>query len=202
MKRISYLSIFLLLVCVACAANSTANTTPTAVIQPQGEPAEKTPTPTVVGGVSVTPTQSVDICEGLGGSLEMQVLVGPAEAVGLEPVAVGSIPFSVISDGGVNIAQGNGSITYQDVLAEAWGTYTVNLDMQASMGGECETNEQNGVLNFTVTMSGEQLVEVEAQGFQGSYPWSGTHDLSLSFPIVEGATAQGEGWVFVLHLNE
>jgi hypothetical protein len=201
MKRISYLCLFILLVCAACAGSSSDNATPTAAIQPQGEPAEKTPTPTVTGGVSVTPTRIADICEGLSGSLEMQVLVGPAEAVGLEPVAVGSIPFSVIS-GGVNIAQGSGSITYQDVLEEAWGTYTVNLDMQASMGGECEANEQNGVLNFTVTMSGEQLVEVEAQGFQGSYPWSGTHDLSLSFPIEEGATAQGEGWVFVLHLNE
>jgi hypothetical protein len=202
MKRISNLSIILLLVCTACSASASDNTTPSAVTAPQDELAKQTPTPTAEGGGSSPPTQSVDICQGLGGSLEMQVLVGPSDAVGLEPVAVGEIPFSVISSDGVNSAQGSGSISYQDVLEKEWGTYTVNFDMQASISGVCEASEPSGVLNLTVTTSGEQLVEVEAEGFQGSYPWSGAHEFSLSFPIEEGATAQGEGWAFVLHLSD
>jgi hypothetical protein len=57
------------------------------------------------------------------------------------------------------------------------------------------------VLNLALTVSGEQMVEVRAEGFSGDYPWSGTHEFSLSFPAEEGASAEGEGWVFVLHLN-
>jgi hypothetical protein len=202
MKRISLFSIFLLLACLACSASPTESATQPAAGQTQDNLAEKTPTPTLSGGGSGPVTQTVDICNGLGGSLELQVLVGPAEAVGLEPVAIGSIPFSVTSSEGVNSAQGSGSINYQDVLAEEWGTYTVNFDMQASLSGVCEASDQNGMLNLTVTTSGEQLVEVEAEGFQGSYPWSGPNEFSLSLPIVDGATAQGEGWSYVLHLSE
>jgi len=42
---------------------------------------------------------------------------------------------------------------------------------------------------------------VDAQDFHGEYPWSGAHTLNLSFPQQEGATAQGEGWVVVLHIG-
>jgi hypothetical protein len=131
----------------------------------------------------------------------MQVLVGPAEAVGLEPVVVGDIPFSVIQEGGVYLVQGGGSIAYEDVLAEEWGTYTVTFDMGAELSGECSGGEGNEMLELVITVSGEQLVVVEAEGFQGEYPWSGTHSLDLSFPLMDGATQEGEGWAFVLHLD-
>lgn len=159
------------------------------------------PTPTIIGAGIVSPTPSMNICEGLGGELEMQVLVGPSEAVGLEPLAIGAIPFSVISGDGAHVVQGSGSISYQDVLEEEWGTYTVYFDLEATASGECVGDPQSEVLNITVTTSGEQYVEVRSEGFQGDYPWSGSHEFNLSFPITEGATAEGEGWVFVLHLN-
>lgn len=202
MKRVSYLAIFLVLVCISCAANPAGTAAPSATLQAPVVTAEKTPTLPMMGGATVPPTQSVDICAGLGGSLEMQVLVGPADAVGLEPVAVGNVPFSIVSSDGANIAQGSGSINYQNVLVEVWGTYTVSFDMVASVSGGCVASEQGGVLNLTISTSGEQLVEVEAEGFQGSYPWAGSPEISISLPIEEGAMAEGEGWVFVLHLNQ
>ena len=202
MKRVSYLAIFLVLVCISCTASPVNNATPTATTQAPGISAQKTPTQAMMGGATITPTQSVDICAGLGGSLEMQVLVGPADVVGLEPVAIGTIPFSIVSDEGTNIAQGSGPITYENVLQEVWGTYTVSFDMEAAVSGDCEASEQGGVLNLTISTTGEQLVEVEAEGFQGSYPWAGAPEINISLPIEEGATAEGEGWVFVLHLSE
>ena len=48
----------------------------------------------------------------------MRVLVGPSEAVGLEPHAVGDIPFSVTSDALPYAIQGGGPITYAVVLLE------------------------------------------------------------------------------------
>jgi len=132
----------------------------------------------------------------------MQILVGPADAVGLEPVAVGIIPFSVVSEGEPYLVQGGGDIVYSQVLEEEWGTYTVNLDMQSTVNGECVGTGGSEVLNVSIVSSGEQMVEVRAEGMQGDYPWSGTQVLDLSFPLVDGATAQGEGWTFVLHLSE
>jgi hypothetical protein len=202
MKRVSYLAIFLLLVCISCTASPANNATLTATAEAPVMSAEKTPTLPMMGGATVPPTESVGICEGLSGTLEMQILVGPSEAVGLEPVAVGNIPFAVLPTEVGNLAQGSGPITYQDVLEEAWGTYTVNLDLRVTVQGDCEGSEIEGVLNLIVGTTGEQMVEVEAQGFHGEYPWSGTHNFDLSFPIEEGATAEGEGWIFVLHLSE
>jgi hypothetical protein len=46
------------------------------------------------------------------------------------------------------------------------------------------------------------MIEVRAEGFQGDYPWTGTHELNLSFPLEDGAIAEGEGWIFVLHLSQ
>lgn len=160
-----------------------------------------TPTP-IPGGGLITPAASENRCAGLSGTLEMQVLVGPADAVGLEPIAVGEIPFSVISEGGVYLLQGSGNISYEDVLTREWGTYTVSLDMGAEVQGNCGGAEGSETLDMLVTVSGEQMVDVEAEGFQGQYPWSGSHELSLNFPVTEGATAEGEGWAFILHLND
>ena len=132
----------------------------------------------------------------------MQVLAGPAAVVGMEPFAVGTIPFSVVTNGQSNTVQGNGAISYQQVLEKEWGTYTVSLDLNVTVSGECRGNAGSEVLNMTVEVSGDQMVEVRAEGFEGDYPWSGTHELELTFPLEEGASAEGEGWAFILHLNE
>jgi hypothetical protein len=141
-------------------------------------------------------------CDGLSGELEVQVMVGPAETVGLEPLAVGAIPFSVEPDGGVYLVQGEGAISYEEILTKDWGTYTVSFDMEGTIGGECGGDQGSEELNLSVEMSGEQMVEIRAEGFQGDYPWAGVHELNLNFPLEDGATADGEGWGFVLHLSE
>jgi len=142
------------------------------------------------------------MCDGLGGNLEMQVLIGPSDAVGLEPVAIGTVPFIVIPAGDTYGIEGGGSITYHEVLEKKWGTYTVEFDMEAVVSGNCQPDDQNGVLNMFVETSGEQFVAVEAEGYQGEFPWSGSQEFNLSFPIEEGASVTGEGWAFVLHLNQ
>lgn len=161
-----------------------------------------TPTPTTILMEITTPTPVADRCDGLSGELELQVLVGPSEAVGLEPIAVGNIPFTVSSDGEGNLVEGGGPVSYQDVLEEEWGTYSVEMDLEAVISGVCVGEGSSGELDLVIEMSGEQMVEVRAKGFQGDYPWAGSHELNLNFPIEEGASAQGEGWAVILHLNE
>jgi len=149
-----------------------------------------------------TPGPSVaSRCQGLSGALEVQVLVGPAEAVGLEPVSVGDVPFSVISQEAPYWVEGQAPIVYEAVLEEKWGTYTVTMDLETAVSGECMGEAGSELLDLVLDMSGEQLVVVESEGFSGEYPWAGTHALDLSFPLEEGATADGEGWVVVLHLG-
>ncbi|MEA3469764.1 MAG: hypothetical protein U9R57_16290 [Thermodesulfobacteriota bacterium] len=140
-------------------------------------------------------------CEALSGELEVQILVGPAGVVGLEPMAVGSIPFYTICDGDSCTVQGNGDFSYQEVLSEDWGTYNVTLDMDVEIIGECVSSATNDSLNLTVTASGNQMVEVDADDFHGEYPWEGTHEFDVVFPLEEGAKAGGEGWEVVLHIN-
>jgi hypothetical protein len=148
-----------------------------------------------------TPTPSVaSRCQGLGGTLEVQVLAGPAEAVGLEPLAVGQVPFAVTTQQPPYLVEGQGPITYEATLEKEWGTYTVNMDLDAAVSGECQGQAGSEQLDLVLDMSGEQLVVVDAGEFYGEYPWSGTQTRHLSFPLQEGATAQGEGWVVVLHL--
>ena len=175
-----------------------ATSVPTTNPSPSPSP---TPTTTSVEGPEPTATPVPSRCAGRSGELEIRILVGPAEAVGLEPVAVGSLPFAVVSDGGVYLVQGGGAVSYEAVLEEAWGTYTVYLDMQGTVDGECGGENGSETLDLTVEMSGEQMVEVRADGFTGDYPWAGTHQLDLRFPLEEGAAAEGEGWAFVLHLS-
>jgi len=131
----------------------------------------------------------------------VRVLVGPAEAVGLEPFAVGNIPFAVTTGEEPYVVQGGGPISYADVLVEQWGTYEVTLNMQTTITGECLEGASGEELQMTLEMTGEQMVEVTAEGFHGEYPWAGTASFDVSFPLVEGATVQGEGWAFVLHLH-
>ena len=139
------------------------------------------------------------LCAGLTGEIELRVLVGPAEVVGLEPFAVGNIPFSVTTDQEPYVVQGGGPISYADVLVENWGTYEVTLDLEMTISGECTGGASGEELRITLDMTGQQMVEVTAEGFHGEYPWAGGASFDLSLPVAEGATAQGEGWAFVLH---
>ena len=112
--QIGIIGIMILL--TACGLSSNLDTTPTPTPESGSAPE----------GVSPPETSG---CEALSGELEMQVLVGPSEAVGLEPYAVGEIPFSVVSEGGSYVVRGGGAISYQEVLEEEWGTFTVSSDI-------------------------------------------------------------------------
>lgn len=171
----------------------------TATEEPPPSPTP-TPTPTPAAAVPMTPTDPPSLCQGLSGELEMQVLVGPAEAVGMEPLAVGKAPFSVISSEPPYLVQGGGPIAYDAVQEHDWGTYSVMLDMDTNVSGECTGAGGNETLALLLEATGEQVVVVDAVGFQGEYPWSGAHAFDLEFPLVDGASVEGEGYAFVLHL--
>ena len=196
-QKLFFISL-LLIISMACTVSNGVNETParTPIVTPS-----KTPTPPIGGIVTREPDPEPNRCDNLSGELEIKILVGPADAVGLEPFAIGSLPFTVTKEGNIYLINGGGSILYEDILEEEWGTYTVKFDMVGVISGMCEDNSAGGVLNTTIEMSGEQMVEVRAEGFQNDYPWSGTHSFDLSFPIEESATAEGEGWMFILHLN-
>lgn len=197
------IAVMMILLMAACGQSS--NPDPTATPGNSPSPIEQiTPTPTTIpgGDIEIETPPVASKCSGLSGELEMQVLVGPAEAVGLEPVSVGYIPFSVVSEGGVYLVEGEGALSYDETLEEVWGTYSVSLNMDGSLEGECVGEPGNEGLQIIVEMSGEQMVEVRSEGFQGDYPWSGTQTLELSFPLEDGASAEGEGWSFILHLPE
>lgn len=198
------------LACSLTGGSTGGEQTPTATATPSiAESAPdptKTPTPTpTLLPQAVEPTEPAPEpgpCEGVAGELEMQILVGPAEAVGLEPHAVGAIPFAVTKDQVPYLVQGGGDITYADILAEEWGTYEVTLNTQTTINGECVEGPNGGELHLALEMTGSQMVEVTAEGFHGEYPWEGTIPFDLVFPLEEGASMEGEGWAFVLHLSK
>lgn len=197
MKKLIFvvsLPIFLSLACATLTGGGNDTNT-------SGTEEKETPTPTTSGGGLEVEPPVASRCAGLSGSLEMQILVGPADVVGLTPVSVGSIPFSVVPDWVNYLVQGGGGVTYEETLTEDWGTYSVSLDMAGTLDGECRGEPGSEELNITVEMSGEQMVEVRAEGFQGDYPWSGMHSLNLNFPLEDGAMLEGEGWTFILHLS-
>jgi hypothetical protein len=130
----------------------------------------------------------------------MQITVGPAEVVGLEPYSIGLIPFAVTTTEAPFLFQGGGPLDYYDVLAEEWGTYEVTLTLDTAIQGECVDTEAGAELDLLIEMTGDQLVEVTADGFHGEYPWSGTQSMSMNVPLEEGAFIEGEGYIFVLHL--
>ena len=171
------------------AGDATATPTPT-----------PTPTPAPVMGATATPTPGDHPCAGLSASLEVMVLAGPAAAVGLEPHAVGTVPLTVSSQAPYTVS-GGGSIQYDQTLTEEWGTYQVTMDMSFTVEGTCQGEVEPGTLQLHIETSGSQLVEVKAMDFHGKYPWEGTHAFDLEFPIVEGASVEGEGWAFVLHVH-
>lgn len=173
------------------AAEAAAAATPTPTPTPTTAPVVDLPTPE---------TPEAGACRGLSGALEAQLLVGPAEAVGLEPVAIGSIPFTVTGDASPYAVQGEAPVTYQDTLVRDWGTYDVTMDTVMAVSGTCVDTADGGTLNLQVEMTGEQLVEVSAEGFHGEYPWSGTQTREFVLPVENGAAASGEGWAFVLRI--
>jgi hypothetical protein len=149
-----------------------------------------------------SPIPSTTRCQDLAGQIEVKILVGPADAVGLEPVAVGMVPFAVVSDQTPYLVEGSGAIFYDDVLVEEWGTYAVTLNMDANVSGECVGADGAEQLLLTLEAAGDQLVVVDAGEFYGEYPWSGTNTFPLQFPLEEGTTVEGEGYAFVLHLSD
>ena len=160
-----------------------------------------TPAPTEAGGGGgASPGQNP--CEGLSGAIELQVLIGPSEAVGLTPYSVGHFPFSAAQDGETFVIEGGGSFDYYEEVLEAdWGSYTVRFDGEAAISGECTADEPIGMLNITLEMTGEQSVVVVVEGVETIYPWSGAPTLTISFPIEDGVQQAGEGWVLILHLD-
>lgn len=91
----------------------------------------------MAGGSNVAQNARASRCAGLTGKLELQLLVGPADAVRLEPFAVGQIPFSVVSNEEPYLVEGAGPITYENALEAVWGTYTVVFDADLAATGEC-----------------------------------------------------------------
>lgn len=142
-----------------------------------------------------------DICKGLSGNFEMQVLVGPSDAVGLEPFGIGFIPFSVEYDQGVYVVQGYGTIDYEDILEFQGGTFTVFFDMVGEVDGVCTQINDGGVMDFTFNMAGDQVFIVDSANGQTEYPKYFEHEFEYSFPVVDGATESGEGWALILHLD-
>jgi len=169
---------------------------------PQASPTPTcTPTPLVVAPGPTTPARAASRCDGLGGTIEVRVLVGPSDIVGLEPFAVGSIPFAVTSGQAPFVVQGSGPISYADVLVQEWGTYEVTMNLDTTVSGECAAGPDGEILDLVVEVAGEQMVVVNAGSFHGEYPWNGSASVPAMFPLQEGATAEGEGWVLVLHLQ-
>jgi len=179
----------------------TATATRTESSAPATATATSTHTPTSGGAPPATAKPAASRCAGLSGQLEIQVLVGPAEAVGLEPVAVGSVPFAVVAADPPYLVQGQGPISYEATLELEKGAYIVTMDLDMTVEGECSGQAGAEQLALTLEMTGEQLVVVDVEGFHGEYPWAGTQSRDVVLPLEEGATAQGEGWGVVLHLG-
>ena len=162
-----------------------------------------TPTPTLSGGAGIlTPTVEQNSCEGLTGTLELQLLIGPSEAVGLEPTTTASIPFSVETVGESYLVSSSGPVDYyEDVYEAEWGSFTVTFEGETVISGECLSQDDRSQLNILLEMAGEQIVTIIVEGTETTFPWSGTPTINASFPLMDGAQAQGEGWQLILHLN-
>ncbi len=187
---------------LACSLTSPSGTaTPTATLTStptlvRAVDATKTSTPTVTILDSTATSPPEGHCQGLSGTVEIQILVGPAAATGMEPMSVGEIPFAVSAQD--QSIDGNTHLAYANTTPYDWGSYAVNLDLDASLTGKCADN----LLNMSVELSGDQNVIVVYDQITQTYPWNGSASVDASFPLEEGATAQGGGWLMVLHLDE
>lgn len=75
---------------------------------------------------------------------------GPAEAVGLEPFVIGYIPFYVVTVEEPYAVEGSGPLEYDEILVEEWGSYEVELFLNATITGECLDNGDEGELSLEV----------------------------------------------------
>ena len=164
-----------------------------------------TATPTQVGDVlgSSQETETESPCRGLSGTLELEILVGSAESVELPPTSVGRIPFSVVEEGNTFLVEGEGSLDYyQEVLGEAWGTYTVTFEADSIITGICETTDDEPMLDLILTLSGISLNAVVVyDGIPHEFQWSGERADVITLPLIEGASQQIEGLLVTLHLE-
>jgi len=162
-----------------------------------------TPTPTTInGGGGGGENTGSNPCEGLSGTLELQLLIGPSEAVGLEPYTMAEIPFVVKTEGDAFLIEGGGPVQYyEDILEAEWGSFSVKFEGDTTISGECVSKDDIGMLNLNLEMDGSQTVEVVVEGVMTTFPWEGTPQLNTSFQIEDGTQQEGEGWVLILHLN-
>ena len=167
-----------------------------------GTSAQATPTPTdIAGGILVT-AESSNLCANLSGTLELQLLIGPSESVGLSPYTFATIPFQVVQEGNAYLVEGSGAVDYyEDILTADWGSFAVTFDGVTSVTGDCVETDGLGILSVLVEMTGQQTVVVTVEGVEYTYPWEGSPTIEVSLPLVEGAEVSGEGWTLILHLN-
>ncbi len=193
--KIFILIVFTIVSLVGCGIISRSELDPV-------QDSDPTPTPTNQGGMVANESPSTNPCEGLAGDLKLDILVGPSEAVGLEPVTIGNIPFNVVGEGGIYTIQGGGPLeSYSDVLSADWGTYTVTFEGDIFVSGECVSTGDDAELNLQIEMNGDQNVEIVYDGTQMNYPWSGTTQINAMLPVMDGATNEGEGWILTLNLD-
>lgn len=168
-----------------------------------GTTSEVTPTPTdFVGSGVATPTDPNDPCANLSGTLELQLLIGPSEAVGLSPYTFATIPFQVVQEGNAYLVTGSGAVDYyEDILTADWGSFAVTFDGVTSVTGDCVSSDETGTLNVLIEMTGQQMIVVTVEGVEYSYPWEGSPQVEATFPLMDGAQVSGEGWLLILHLD-
>ena len=178
---------------------ATPTPTPTAINSPTGEKT-KTVTPAAPGLLTPEITLTPSPCKGLSGELEVEVLVGPAAAVGMPPFSIGVIPFTVSSQEPYTM-QGKTHLSYNKTVYIGPNSYTVTLELDAVLTGECGVDNGINSLNMAVTLSGEQNIVAVIELVPHTFPWKGTTTINASLPIQDGATANGEVWIFILHLK-
>ncbi len=193
-------------------ASPTPTLTPTVTISAEGsiniseeDPDVPTATPTSppMDAATTTPTATPSPCEGLTGELEVRILVGPADAVGLESYSAGSVPFAVTTGGPPYGVAGGGNITYHETLVEDEINYDVTFDATIVLDGSCDDTPGSVELALDLDTAWTQQVEVTARDFHGVYPTAGDNAVMITLPLIEGATASiGEGAEIVLHLNQ
>jgi hypothetical protein len=165
-------------------------------------PTDATPTPTEMPGGNVTPADPDHPCAGVSGTLSLQLLIGPSEAVGLEPYTFADIPFQVALEGNSYLVEGGGPIEYyEDILVADWGSFSVTFDGVTAVSGICLETNNGATLDVLIEMNGQQTVVVVVEGAETTYPWEGSPSISASLPLVDGAQMAGEGWNLVLHLR-
>jgi len=154
------------------------------------------------------------LCDDLRAELEVRLTLPYAVAADLEPIAVGYVPLSVVTERESTTVQGSGHISYDEM--QTWiddagkETAEVFLELDLRLDGECVEDAAGGGLRLTL-----DAVHQEEQGATTcGYPpgtcrhspiiWPYEESFELEFPLVDGAALQREdwtSWTFVLHLR-